>query len=127
MIVEMTYAAYLVITVGMTVWVARTLSKNGLVFLVDAFDDREDLAGSINHLLVVGFYLINLGYVSLALRFGTRPTNLVEAIEYLSTKVGLALLVLGAMHFFNMYVIANWGRKAARKAVVRSGSDALAS
>lgn len=114
MIVETTYASYLAITIGMTIWVARTLSRNGLVFLVDAFEGRKDLASSVNHLLVVGFYLINLGYVSLALRFGTRPTDLVEAIEYLSTKVGLALIVLGAMHFFNMYVIANWGRNAAR-------------
>ena len=113
MIVETTYAAYLVITIAMTIWVAYTLSTNGLVFLVDAFGGRDDIAKSVNHLLVVGFYLINLGYVSLALRFGTRPTDVVEAIEYLSTKVGLALLVLGAMHFFNMYVIASWGRKAA--------------
>ena len=114
MIVETTYGAYLIITIAMTVWVAHTLRTNGLVFLIDAFDGRKELAKSVNHLLVVGFYLINLGYVSLALRFGARPTYLVEAIEYLSTKVGLALLVLGVMHFFNMYLITNWGRKAAK-------------
>jgi len=111
-IIEISYGLYLIISVAMTVWVARTLSTNGRVFLVDAFAGREDIADSVNHMLVVGFYLINLGYVTLALRFGTKPTNLVEAIEFLSTKIGLVLVVLGAMHFFNVYVITRWGRKA---------------
>ncbi|MDQ3266018.1 MAG: hypothetical protein M3Y59_20590 [Myxococcota bacterium] len=55
-----TYLAYLVISIGITVWVARTLQQNGRVFLVDAFLGKETLADSVNHLLVVGFYLVNL-------------------------------------------------------------------
>ena len=61
MIIETTYLCYLVISVALTVWVARTLSTNGRVFLVNSFASDERLADSINHLLVVGFYLINLG------------------------------------------------------------------
>lgn len=114
MIVEATYAAYLAISIAVTVWVARTLSSNGRIFLVDAFDNDERLADSVNHMLVVGFYLINLGYVTLALRHGTKPDSLQAAIEFLSTKVGLVLLVLGAMHFFNLFVITKWGKRAAR-------------
>jgi hypothetical protein len=113
MIVETTYFIYLGISIALTVWVARTLSKNGRVFLVDSFASDERLADSINHLLVVGFYLINLGYVTLALRLGDKPVSTQGAIEFLSTKVGLVLLVLGAMHFFNVFVIAKWGKRAA--------------
>lgn len=113
MLVELTYLAYLGISAAVTVWVARTLSRNGRVFLIDSFDRNEQLADSINHMLVVGFYLINMGYVTLALKLGTRPATTEEAIEFLSTKVGLVLLVLGAMHFFNLYVIARWGKRAA--------------
>ena len=113
MIVETTYLLYLVISIGLTVWVARTLSKNGRVFLIDSFASNERLADSINHLLVVGFYLINMGYVTLALKAGDKPNNTQGAIEFLSTKVGLVLLVLGAMHFFNVFVIAKWGKRAA--------------
>jgi len=113
MIIETTYLFYLVISVALTVWVARTLSKNGRVFLVNSFASDERLADSINHLLVVGFYLINLGYVTLALKLGDKPASTQGAIEFLSTKVGLVLLVLGAMHFFNVFVIAKWGRRAA--------------
>ena len=113
MLVEMTYLAYLAISTALTVWVARTLSTNGRVFLVDSFDRNEQLADSVNHMLVVGFYLVNMGYVTLALRLGAKPTTSAEAIEFLSTKIGLVLLVLGAMHFFNLYVVAKWGRRAA--------------
>ncbi len=61
-----TYLVYLAISIALTVWVAQTLHKNGRVFLVDVFHGNEPLADSVNHLLVVGFYLIKLGYVSLA-------------------------------------------------------------
>lgn len=99
-----TYLVYLAISIGLTVWVARTLHKNGRSFLVDAFHGNEGLADSVNHLLVVGFYLINLGYVSLALKTEQVLHNTGESIELLSTKVGFVLLVLGGMHFFNLYV-----------------------
>ena len=109
------YAAYLTISISLTVWVARTLMKNGRVFLIDTFLENEALADSVNHLLVVGFYLINAGYVTMALKYGTKPTDLPEAIETLSTKVGLVLFVLGAMHFFNLYVFSRLRRRALLK------------
>ena len=107
-----TYIAYLTISVALTVWVARTLHKNGRIFLVDSFHGNEQLADSINHLLLVGFYLINIGYVTLALKYGDKPVNLQEALETLSTKIGAVLLILGAMHFFNLYVFSKMRRRA---------------
>lgn len=99
-----TYIFYLLVSIGLTVWVARTLHANGRIFLVDAFNGREALADSVNHLLVVGFYLINIGYVTLALKYGDKPADLASSVEFLSTKVGLVLVVLGVMHFGNLYV-----------------------
>src|SRR5437764_12917581 len=83
-----TYLLYLGISVAMTVWVARTLHKNGRIFLVDNFMGNEPLADSVNHLLVVGFYLVNIGFVTLALKYGDKPTNTQTALEILSSKVG---------------------------------------
>lgn len=107
-----TQLAYLAISIALTVWVARTLHRNGRVFLVDCFHGNTELADSVNHLLVVGFYLINVGFVSLALRFGVAAGNAQEALETLSTKIGLVLLVLGAMHFFNLAVFTTCRRRA---------------
>src|SRR3954452_4551521 len=107
-----TYALYLAISVSLTIWVARTLHKNGRLFLVDAFHGNEPLADSINHLLVVGFYLMNIGYVSLALKYGDKAADLAGLLEALSTKVGAVLLILGGMHFFNLYVFSKMRRRA---------------
>src|SRR5204863_3659195 len=88
------------------------LHRNGRVFLVDSFLGNEQLADSVNHLLVVGFYLINVGYVTLALKYGAAAANAQEAVETLSTKIGLVLLVLGAMHFFNLAVFTRMRKRA---------------
>lgn len=104
------YASYVLISLGITVWVGRTLNRNGLVFLVETFQGKEALANSINHLLLVGFYLINLGFVSLALRLFERPKSIIDAIELLSTKVGLVIVLLGVMHFFTMYLLMAFRR-----------------
>jgi hypothetical protein len=107
-----TYLAYLVISIALTAWVGRTLFKNGRVFLVDVFAGNEALADSTNHLLVVGFYLINLGYVAFALTLGRDLPDLRRAIEALSGKVGGVLLVLGLMHFANLFVFSRVRRRA---------------
>src|SRR3954451_24489353 len=101
-----TYLVYLAISVALTVWVARTLHKNGRIFLVDSFHGNEGLADSVNHLLVVGFYLVNVGCVALALKYGGTPESAQTALEILSTKVGWVLLILGIMHFFNLLVFS---------------------
>jgi hypothetical protein len=112
------YLVYLAISISVTVWVARTLHKNGRVFLIDAFHGNKDLADSVNHLLVVGFYLVNAGFVSLALKFGIRPTDASEAMELLSAKIGWVLLILGGMHFFNLFVFAKLRSRAMQPPVI---------
>ncbi|MEY2429280.1 MAG: hypothetical protein QOJ40_2165 [Verrucomicrobiota bacterium] len=107
-----TYLVYLAISVALTVWVAKTLHKNGRIFLVDSFLGNEPLADSVNHLLVVGFYLMNVGFVSLALKYGDKATDAQTALEILSSKVGLVLVVLALMHFFNLYVFSRLRRRA---------------
>lgn len=100
------YCAYLAISIALTIWVAHTLHKRGAIFLVDAFHGNKELADSVNHLLVVGFYLVNIGFIALALKTSEQILNARAAIELVSDKVGIAMIVLGGMHFFNLYVFA---------------------
>lgn len=104
--IVVTYLVYLLVSVTLTIWVARTLHKRGAIFLVDAFHGNAELAASVNHLLVVGFYLINIGFVTLALKTTAQVGNSRAAIELLSDKLGVVLLALGGMHFFNLLVFS---------------------
>ena len=107
-----THLGYLAVSIPLTIWVAKTLHKNGRVFLVDAFHGNEALADSVNHLLVVGFYLLNLGFVCLYIRNGVRPEDTAGAVEETSVKVGTVMLVLGVLHFFNLYVFSRIRKRA---------------
>ena len=111
MYIVVCYVAYLVVSLAATVWVARTLRRNGRTFLIDAFHGNSELADSINHLLVVGFYLINVGYVTLALRTTAQVADARGAMELVCDKLGLVLIVLGAMHFLNLYVFSRLRRR----------------
>lgn len=108
------YLLYLPAAVAMTIWVARTLHHNGRIFLIQAFRGNEAMADSVNHLLVVGFYLINVGFITMALRYGDKPETTQAMIEFLSTKLGVVMLVLGAMHFFNLFNFDKMRRKGLR-------------
>ncbi len=105
---ELSYAIYLIVSITLTVWVARTLSKSGEVFLKKCFGQDDSLAKSTNHLLVVGFYLINIGFITLRLDGWNVTAGAV--VPYLGGKIGITALILGAMHFFNMMMIAKFGR-----------------
>jgi hypothetical protein len=107
-----THLGYLAVSIPLTIWVAKTLHKNGRVFLVDSFHGNEALADSVNHLLVVGFYLLNLGFVCLYIKNGMTPTDTAGAIEETSVKVGTVMVVLGVVHLFNLYVFNRIRKRA---------------
>jgi hypothetical protein len=109
--VALCYTSYLVISILLTIWVARTLYRSGRVFLLDAFHGNGELADSVNHLLVVGFYLINIGYIALALKTTSALATFREGVELESTKIGVVLLILGGMHFFNIVVLAKMRKR----------------
>ncbi len=102
------YGLYLAISIGMTIWVARALSSNGEVFLVRCFGQDTELAASTNRLLVIGFYLVNLGFISY--RLNNWQVGTANLIPEVGSRVGISLLMLGLMHFFNMVLIARFGR-----------------
>ncbi len=114
-----TYTLYLILSIGLTIWVARTLSKHGRHFLVECFNRNAEMADSVNHLLVVGFYLMNIGFIALFLKLGLAVTTARGVFEALSGKVGVVLLVLGIMHFFNLFLLnrIRMKSKAARAAL----------
>jgi hypothetical protein len=107
-----TYLIYLLIAVPLTIWVARTLSRNGRIFLVDVFHGNEDFADAVNRLLVVGFYLVNLGFVTLFLRSDTAVADARGVFDQLSVKLGIVMLVLGALHLMNVWIFNTFRRRS---------------
>ena len=113
-----TYVLYLAVSIGLTVWVGRTLSRSGRVFLIDVFHGNEELTKAVNHLLVVGFYLVNMGFVAWFLRTGDTVEVARQVFETLSVKIGTVLLVLGALHLCNVWIFNRLRRRGRDEARV---------
>ncbi len=106
------YSIYLAVTVLLTVWVAHTLFRNGKLFLIDIFHGNKELAQAVNNLLLVGFYLVNIGYAVYTLKIWETPVQGREVMEILSLKIGAIILILGAMHFLNMFIFFKLRKRA---------------
>src|SRR5437879_2677556 len=105
------YIAYSVVALALTAWLARTLFRNGTAFLHDVFEDRPALAEAVNKLLVVGFYMLNLGYAFWVLRAG-RGLDAFDALQFLVNRLALLLVTLALIHFINVFVF--WRIRARR-------------
>lgn len=99
------YGIYFCLSLGVTLWVGRTLFRSGRPFLLEAFHANETMADSVNNLLIIGFYLVNGGFMLLFLSSKEHPKTAIEVIEHLSKSVGVVVVVLGIMHFINLLVL----------------------
>ena len=105
------YAVYLAISLAVTLWVARTLHRNGRIFLTDAFHGNATLGDSINKLLVVAFCLVNIGNVVLALSVSDSADTPRQAIELITSKLGWVLVLLGIIQSLDLLVFSFLGRR----------------
>jgi hypothetical protein len=111
MAVAATYAAYLAVSVGLTIAVGSALSRSGRVFLASVFGGDASLARAVNRLLVVGFYLLNLGFVALTVSTSGQITSPRQAFGVLFSKIGVELLVLGGLHLANIVLFTRFRRR----------------
>lgn len=99
------YGIYFILSLSVTLWVGRTLFRSGRPFLLEAFHGNDTMADSVNNLLIIGFYLVNTGFMLLFLSSKEHPRTGIDVIEHLSKSVGVVVVVLGIMHFINLVVL----------------------
>jgi hypothetical protein len=112
------YILYLLISVALTIVTATILARSGRTFLTHMLGGDDALGQAISRLFAVGFYLLNLGFVILAMRSTGSVHSTQQAVEVLSTKLGEAVLVIGALHLINVFALTRFGRRAGRPPVV---------
>lgn len=106
------YGVYLPVTLFLTYYVAKTLFNNAKIFMLDIFKGRTEIAESTNHLLRVGFYLLNIGFAMLMLKTNYSVDSGQTLLEVLSLKIGGFSIYLGFMLFFNLYLFFRGKRKS---------------
>lgn len=107
------YYIYIPVALLLTWYVARNLFKNGLVYMMDIFNGREEIAVSTNQLFKTGFYLLNVGFALWIIEMGWIE-NTQELIEELGQKIGGFSVYLGIILFVNLFMFFR-GKKAAKE------------
>jgi len=107
-----TYLLYLLISTGLTIVVGTGLARSGRAFLLDVFNGNDTLARAVSRLLVLGFYLLSLGFVTLTMRSGGDISSARAGLQLLSVKIGEVLLALGVLPLITLAALARTRRRA---------------
>lgn len=107
----LSYIIYGIITFYITVKVGWICYKNGIHFIQLELQD-EQIAQSVNKLLLVGYYLLNLGYALSMIYTWNTIHNQLELISALSYRTAYIILGLGCLHYFNIAMIALLRKKS---------------
>jgi hypothetical protein len=100
------YALYLAACALLVPALLVVLHRAGDLLLKDASGGRAEFARSIRRLLDIGYFLVSLGYVTLTAQTEMPLQNYAQMTTILSIKLGLFLLLLGALHLVNMLLLA---------------------
>ena len=95
------YIIYLPITIFITVFVGKQCHQHGLVYVKSSFTD-ESLAEAINNLLLVGYYLVNIGYAIIGLKNWEFISNAADLISEISSQTATIILILAVLHYTNI-------------------------
>ena len=106
----LSYALYLMVTVFITVYVGWILYKNGWLHLKSIFGAEIELASKVNQLLLTGYYLLNIGYAVFSVSIWPPIENLTQALTTVGERSGSIILLLGLMHYFNIWITSKYGK-----------------
>src|SRR3954454_16938678 len=105
------YAVFLSLMVFIIGYVGRYFYRNGRVFIISLLNGNISLADHINKILLVAYYLFNIGYAFLQLRQWEKISNMELLLASLATNMAVLVLILACTHYLNMlgiYFLSNW-------------------
>lgn len=105
------YGIYLSITVFIIVVVGKTCYRNGNIYVLALIPEHADLCHRINSILLIGYYLINIGYATTTLISWQKINLLTELVEIIAMKTAIIMGILCLLHYLNIFIISNYIQK----------------
>lgn len=105
------YFIFLLITTYIIIVVGKICYRNGNVFVLELIPDHEELCQQINKMLLIGYYLINIGYCAMTLISWSTITILAELIATISAKTAIIVGILAVLHYLNIFILTNYVQK----------------
>ena len=105
------YLIYFSITGIIIVKVGRICYNNGNIFVSQLIPNHEDLCHKINQLLLVGYYLLNIGYCAITIISWEQIESITQLIEVITSKSAFIIIAIAVMHYINIILLTNYIKK----------------
>lgn len=96
------YIIFFIVIYVVTIHIGLVFYRNGAHYLHMLLPNDQHLVDSINHLLLIGYYLLNLGYSTVSIIKWPEILTVAELISYLAGHAGFIIFMLALIHYFNM-------------------------
>jgi len=105
------YLVYLCITSIVVVRVGKTCYTNGNIYVSQLIPEHEDICKKTNNVLLVGYYLLNLGYCATTLISWEQILSVDQMVEVISIKTASIITLISILHYINIFLITKYIQK----------------
>lgn len=105
------YLIYLSLTSVIIIKVGKLCYDNGNIFVSQLIPNHEELCHQINKMLLMGYYLLNLGYCAMTIISWEKIQYINQLIEIIATKSAIIILTIGIMHYINIILLTKYIKK----------------
>lgn len=105
------YIAYFLTVTPTIIVVGQICYKNGNVFVNSLIPGHKKLCLAVNKLLLIGYYLLNVGYTVFLISFWPEIDSLTKLFYEIFHNTAVMLIALALMHYFNITLIKKYIHK----------------
>jgi len=105
------YGLFFTIVLYIIIVVGNTCYRNGNIYVMELLPGHEELCLRINKILLLGYYLINIGYAATMLVGWDTITTMPQLVEVLAVKSAIIICILSALHYLNIFLLTNYAKK----------------
>jgi hypothetical protein len=105
------YSIYLLITTFIIIKVGKICYQNGNIYVAELIPEHEDLCQKTNQILLVGYYLLNIGYCAMTLVSWDKILSINQLIEVIAVKSAIIICTISVLHYFNIFILTKYIQK----------------
>ncbi len=105
------YAIYILITTLININVVKICYKNGNVYVAQLIPEHEELCHKTNQILLIGYYLLNIGYCVMTLISREKILSINQLIEIISLKSAIIICSISILHYINIFILTKYIQK----------------
>lgn len=105
------YVIYLLITTFIIINVGKICYRNGNIYVAQLIPEHEDLCQKTNQVLLIGYYLLNLGYCAMTLISWDKIISYSQLVEVISIKTATIICIIAMLHYFNIFILTKYIQK----------------